>query len=68
MATNIPDDSDEKEQMVTDSFYISKGYQARLNAICAAADLNKSQLLRRILREHFARIDAQPAPVAEPTA
>lgn len=53
--------------LITASYTIPADQKARIERDAAREDLNASQVVRRILREHYARIDAaspEPAPEA----
>lgn len=47
------------EELVTASYTIPTSYKSRIDSIASDSDLNSSQVVRRILREHFARLDGQ---------
>lgn len=56
------------DKLVTDSYTIPSTWKERLEEISLQQDLNKSQLMRRILSDYFAKLDATPeTPTPAPT-
>lgn len=57
-----------EEQIVVAAYSIPKEIKDRLEQEAAKQDLKTSQYVRRILREHFATLDAEAKkPVRRPT-
>ena len=56
---------DADNALVTASYTIPADTKARIERDAQREDLNASQVMRRILREHYARVDAMLAPASE---
>lgn len=62
-------ENEDTTPLVTASYTIPADLKARIEQTAAKQDLNASQVMRRILREHYRLADAQPDPApAAPTA
>ena len=52
---------DKENELVTASFTIPADHKDRIEQIAKSQDLNASQVVRRILADHFAKLDAEKA-------
>lgn len=55
-------DNEAETALVTASYTIPADLKARIEQTAVKQDLNASQVVRRILREHYNRSETQPAP------